>query len=208
MSRNWTPRELHAVDEWTFAQRGEYLHDSRIVMVENKDGKREEFEMGCKRYPDLYEKYPNLCFLLEAENVKKMYNDNLAEELAYVEALLINIMATDDKGHFSIDEEKEAPRDVIVKKWYDGKLDRSFYYSEENHSMLVDYMYFWKFVKDFKVGDKAYYDMDEFDMVKPQTIECVIRAITADYIMVEADYSDHIILDFDCLKEYKFRKAV
>lgn len=124
MSRDWTPRELHMADEYCFKETGEYMHDRKIVLVLN--GKETDERMDCMKYPDLYEKFPNLSFLWGADYVKKYQTQNLA----YVEEQLSLIVS----GNITNDTDK------TILRWYNGELDPHFYYREENDEILKEYI--------------------------------------------------------------------
>ena len=204
MSRNWTPREMHYCDEDFFKNNGKYLHDASIIMTDTNGNKT---EVGCKRNLDLYEKYPNLCFLWEVKNVEELHKKGMDEILLYVERIVEKYILEDDINEFNPTVDNDFPKDKVIKKWYMGKLDTNFYYSEKNNELLKDYCYFWNFQKKFAVGDIIRYEVKDFDMIKPQTVEGKIKKITDNAVIFESEESDHMMLDFDIVKDYNIVKV-
>lgn len=205
MSRNFTPLELHRADMWAYKHRGEYMHDSMIVLVDNKENRE---DISCKRFPDVYNKFPNICFLWDATTVKRLYNKGMEGILARIEEKVTELANADDNANLTFDYDSlSSDMKTVVQMWYFGKLDKNFYYCERNNELLEDYCYFWKFKETYSVGDVIYYDLDEFDMVRPKTIKCTIKEITDTYILFETPDCDHEMIDFDMVKEYEFRKV-
>ncbi len=130
MSRDWTPHELHIADTYSFKETGRYLHDNIIVYRAN-DGK--EIVVGAKKYPELFEKYPNLTFLWSSDNTKEIYDKGYSSILDKVEDSLSLIISEVDKGiPYNTDD--------VIYKWYLGKLDPNFYYCEENNKAFEEYL--------------------------------------------------------------------
>ena len=128
MSRDWTPQEDHRLDEWAKKERGEYIHDARVTM--KLQG--EVVDISCKRYPLIYKKYPNLQFLLGATITKDIHNDGFQKVLEKCEKELSEIIKKDDN--------EESLCDSVMSRWYQGKQDTSFYYSEENNRLLEEHI--------------------------------------------------------------------
>lgn len=205
MSRNYTPLEMHREDMWAYKNRGEYIHDTRIIFTEANGDK---VDVGCKRFPELYAKFPTICFLWNTKIVKKLHDAGMEEMLSKIEAKVSELAKADDEGKLTFNYDYNSSKfNDVVQKWFFGKLDEGFRYCERNNELLMDYCYFWKFTEEYKVGDTFYYTLDEFDMVRPKTIECKIREITDSYILYETADCDHEMIDFDMVKDFEFRKV-
>ena len=68
-------------------------------------------------------------------------------------------------------------------------------------------MDFATFIATFKVGDVFCYTLDEFDMVAPKVIKCVLKEITDDHIIFENEASDHNLIDAKDFDVFQFRRC-
>jgi hypothetical protein len=135
MSRSWTPKEMFYVDK-EMAKSGKSFRDNRLVLVDEKTGEETQLNnhLAVGRYPELsflFDLFDDLYIKSEGRAcILKVFDE--------YEAALVRA------------ENGDAPKTEIektVEKWYNGKLDDSFYYNDWNNKLL--------FVDMLDAADKA-----------------------------------------------------
>lgn len=117
MGRDITPRQHHKIDLMY-----DFIKDT--VWVNYKGEQTLFYEYNPQ--------YPQLNFLL---NDFKLIKDNPKCDL--IEKCLEDIINSDDMGI------KIKPQDKLTEMlllWYNGELDKNFYYSEENERLLIEFL--------------------------------------------------------------------
>ena len=135
MSKDFTPKELHAADMILGLQKG----GLRIIDMSGK----EIIFAG-----DAYKKeFPNLAFLAGEvlENLIKQFGKD-EEVLSRTEDVLRDMIEAHDNNmcfekYYNL-RPGHPDRAIIevMEKWYEGKLDPHFYYRETNDAFLLDYL--------------------------------------------------------------------
>ncbi len=140
MSRDWRPFEAVIADEEAHMMRGEYIHDSKIVMhYKGQDKPLYNLE---PRTP-----FPNLCYLLEGFEMKTydaIKDDPQACQFyEYIEGQigqLADTLRTQIKEGKRLNLDDVNIVDPIIKDWFMGELDPSFYYREENNEKFCEWI--------------------------------------------------------------------
>jgi len=140
MSRDWRPFEAVIADEEAHMMRGEYIHDSKIVMhYKGQDKPLYNLE---PRTP-----FPNLCYLLEGFEMKTY--DAIKDDpqacrfYEYIEGQIGQLADTlraqiKEGKRLNLDDVNIV--DPIIKDWFMGELDPSFYYREENNEKFCEWI--------------------------------------------------------------------
>lgn len=135
MSKDWTPRELWAVNGFWKNTYGHGFSDMKITFTDIQTGQEaplmspEETKFK-KRYPIFGLLYEPLYDLYEETD--REYIPSLLDAFAKVETLLQTITNGEwqrDTQHTQFEEN--------IKLWFDGKLDTCFYYREGNDDLLA-----------------------------------------------------------------------
>lgn len=128
MSRDWTPRELYAVDEYL----NNRLRNGAITWNIGGEDVRLDNHIAKDRYPEL-------SFLLNgfASLYKSIAdNENAKSFLDAVEGVLVKLEAGMGKGDNASEEIPEGFE--AVREWFQG--EPSFYYSERNNEMFTAWL--------------------------------------------------------------------
>ncbi len=126
MSRDWTPREMHAAD------RAMNISQMKIVMTDQETGKD---IMIVDPESETAKKWPNAYFL--AGSIIRYIEDRKVL-MDLFEETLDGIISLDDAN--KIPAEYEDPFKNTVLMWYKGKLDPYFYYRERNDEALSEFL--------------------------------------------------------------------
>lgn len=131
MSRDMTPAEVYLFDKST----GGKVRSSTVTW---KLMNGEKFTVG--NTGEAYERFPELTFLLKGfrnfyEEVKTSVPAMRVLERVedYVKASEYNLHP--DTGIISPDG---TALDAAVRKWFNGRLDKNFYESDENHRLMLE----------------------------------------------------------------------
>ena len=126
MSRNWTPQEMYNVDKSV----NNRIRNTELYFV-RPDGTQvpmesEQARMVRKQYKELGFLFDNLPSTYERLKEHPKYRNRVLREIEYrLERYEIH----------NIGDENDP-----LWLWYIGRLDPSFYYSEENNRLLAEYI--------------------------------------------------------------------
>ena len=122
MSRDWTPREFY------YADKKFNFKEMNITIEIPTTGQK--FPMVSETKQKLTKEYPNFGFLYErAEELWNILPENTREKtFNKIDSRLTEII------------EKDKMSDDILSQWYFGRLDKGFYYREQNDELLFEYL--------------------------------------------------------------------
>lgn len=129
MSRNWTPREQYLADKYMTANGHKSLRNQNFIITYNNVSK----PMMSAKEMKVRAQYSELGFLFD--NLYILYN-KMKEHPRYRNRVLSEI----DNQIKSLENNELKGVDSIVEKWFNGKLDEHFYYSERNNEVFGNYI--------------------------------------------------------------------
>ena len=136
MSRDFTPLELYLVNEDRKKQGFESFEDLKIEYV-TPNG--EKYPLETDEFTHYKKQYKNLGFLY-VDGMRKLVdkygvnNDTLNNTFHNIEKDLTDVISC--IGNKNSDKQLNK----TVEKWFLGKLDESFYYSDQNNQLFGDYI--------------------------------------------------------------------
>lgn len=133
MSRDWTPREAYFADKYMVERENRHFYEMVFTIgIGDKQTKFPNEETSI-----IYNKFPYLAITMVDRLIflNENINENILSELNRYVALICN----KDTGEQAIFFDKSLKNKTIVD-WYNGQLDRGFYYREYNDDLLVDYI--------------------------------------------------------------------
>jgi len=165
MSRDWTPRELFYVDRERILSGAQSFRKMRIEYhIQDENGVERTFSNDDDPFRVRVKyQFPELCFLGDNKMINficdNTSNPRVMEVISEYERQLQDLEKRDVEGMFV------TPTNDL-EKWYDGKLDPSFYYGEYNTELLIEGIREKADeIKDFSDKEEVN-DIDEYDIEK------------------------------------------
>ena len=125
MSKSFTPKELYLAD---MALKNAVRNALFIMHTENGDHIRLDNYLAKERYPEL-------SFLFsDFDNLYKKYEEN-QKALQFLDSIEARIRELEE----GISSAEPTEQDT-VSAWFNGNLDKHFYYSEVNTSLFLEYL--------------------------------------------------------------------
>lgn len=120
MSKSLTPKQLYMINQ--------LYHMSQTKMTFTDITNKEHIIYDPQS--DFSKTYPNLSFLLD--NSEYRLKDISEQTLKNIENTLVCIINNKCKDNDELSS--------IINKWFNGQLDKHFYYNELNDKMFIDYI--------------------------------------------------------------------
>lgn len=134
MSRDFVPYERYKSNK----RSGDELYLQNMVFVNPRTGEKKPVYTESEQ--EIRLKYKNLAvsmcdiFLLLCKRLPEKDRD---DKLAKLEAMQVKMQEAAEKGNAAF-ESCDVPE--TMKKWFVGKLDPDFYYSEENDRLYLEWL--------------------------------------------------------------------
>ena len=121
MSKDFTPQMHYLVSK----EYPEIYSGNFIIHIEGKPDRK----MFTDKQMQLKEKYKTF-YVCAADIFFKIYEKYSTEKFEKINNLIENLVVTEDTSSF--------PKELV--DWYQGKLDKAFYYHETNDEMFCEWL--------------------------------------------------------------------
>lgn len=142
MGRSFTPREHHKADLLY------QLSSSKTELIFSKD-KNDDVFVLYDPMSEISQMFPNLSFLLGEDKIADLLeytnkSEESIEKIKEIENDLTIVIKNDDMIKIPPSNWYDRPgfdkNLKTVAMWYDGKLDKNFYYCDKNNELFLEFI--------------------------------------------------------------------